>query len=98
MKTTQVIHIDKKELVENFNQKILDLAKEISYLYSEDENTLTIYDKYSFNPAFASLKRRERAFYIGKASMLLSMIEAFNVYISKQAFQFVSYLAEQEYL
>ena len=94
MKTTQVVQIDKKELVDNFNRKILDIAKEISYLYSKDEEVLTIYDKYTFNPAFESLKKKDRAFYGGKASMLLIIIEEFNIYIDKQAFQFISYLSK----
>ena len=94
MRTTQVIQIEKTELVESLNQKILDIAEEISLLYSKDNDTLNIYDKESFNSAFDSLKKRERAFFVGKASMLMEMIEEFNVYIDKRAFQFISHLSQ----
>jgi len=95
LKTTQVIQIEKRELVESLNQKILNIAEEISYIYSKDSTTLNIYDKESFNQAFDSLKKRERAFFIGKASMLMEIIEELNVYIDKRAFQFISHLSEE---
>jgi len=96
MNTIQVIQINKRELVDNFNQKVHSIAQEISYLYSNDNDTLNIYDKESFNPAFNSLKKRDRAFFVGRASMLVEMIEEFNVYIDKRAFQFISYLSAQK--
>ena len=94
-----VITIEKKELVNKFNEEMLNLAREIlEEFYVDDElagklESFSYYNKEVFNVAFLGTRKRVRNYYVGRAQALKDMIAFFDVYVDKTGHNMLSVLA-----
>jgi len=99
MKSIKIITFERDTLVEELNVKALNIAIDIHDKVnhgSEVNELLTYgwerYDKREMNYSISDLKKKQLAYYKGKASMLLEFIVEFDVYINKNANNFLKHL------
>lgn len=94
-----VITIEKTELVEKFNEEMLELANDVLVGYFEEDEcddleSFDEYDKEEFNEAFEGTRKKHRNVYVGRAIALKSMIEFFSVYVNKTGHQMLMKMIE----
>jgi hypothetical protein len=79
---TQVVQMDKKELVELLNSQMFEIRQAV-VTKAQGRST----DIPSYLIALDILKPRHLNYYIGRATMLLKMIEIHDVYVNKDLFE-----------
>ncbi len=97
MKSIKIVTFEKDELVENLNQKAIDIAIDILLIEEFRVDDLhnygwSKYDKNTMNIAISLIKKKHLAYYKGQANMLLQFIVEFDVYINKNANNFLKHL------
>lgn len=79
---TQVVQIDKKELVELLNSQMFEIRQAV-VTKAQGRST----DVPTYSVALDTLKARHLNYYVGRATTLLKMIELHGVYVDKDLFE-----------
>ena len=101
MKAVKIITIERDTLVEELNYKVLNILIEIHQIAKRPEEAHMLrnfgwdeYCKEATNNSIKKLKKKQLAYFLGQADMLLQFVDELDVFINKDAHGFLRYFTQ----